>query len=141
MSIRKYLLISILLIMSSVGGLTIWSSYTESRHEVQELFDAQLARSARLLLSMAVADIREGHIHELQDLLQESVLRLEYQEEHKHEDDDAYEAGHYYETKLAFQVWDRHGNMLLRSANSPLMPFTNFQPGFSDKTINEIRGR
>ena len=136
MSLRKYLLFAILLIISTIGGITIWSSYQASRHEVQELFDAQLSRSARLLLSMAVADIREGHIRELQDLLLENQLRLESREHEGDEDEDDDSEGHHYEAKLAFQVWDHHGNMLLRSENAPLVPLSDHRRGYSDKSID-----
>ncbi len=141
MSLRKYLLFSLLLIIAGIGGVTIWSSYQASRHEVQELFDAQLSRSARLLLSMAVADIREGHIRELQDLLLENQLRLEVDGEERTPEEDAHFEGHEYEAKLAFQVWDVHGNMLLRSANAPLLPLTSQQPGYSDSIIEGTEWR
>jgi two-component system sensor histidine kinase QseC len=137
MSLRKYLLISILLIITTLGGMTVLSSYQASRHEVQELFDAQLSRSARLLLSMAVADIREGHISELQDLLLENQLRIESAE---YEEDEA-AGGHHYEAKLAFQVWDRHGNMVLRSVNAPLVPLSDQSQGYSDRTIDDTDWR
>lgn len=133
MSLRKYLLVSILLIISVVGGIIIWSSYKASRFEVQELFDAQLSRSARLLLSMAVADIREGDIHRLENLFRENAMHVPPLGSKEAVDHDT---GHYYETKLAFQIWDKHGNMLLRSATAPLAPFANFEPGYSDGNIN-----
>jgi len=135
MSLRNYLLVSILLIITGVGGITIWSSYKASRYEVQDLFDAQLSRSARLLLSMAITDIREGDIHKLQDMLKENAMHLKY-EIGTRKDAVNYKTGHNYETKLAFQVWDLSGNMLLRSANAPLAPFSNEEPGYSDRNID-----
>ncbi len=141
MSLRKYLLVSILLIISAIGGITLWSSYLSSRHEVEELYDAQLSRSARLLLSMAVADIREGHIRELQDLLQENQLRIEYEENYDDDFEQSTSKGHFYETKLAFQVWDQRGNMLLRSPNAPLVPLSDRPRGYGDKTIDGIGWR
>ena len=105
MSLRKYLLVSILLILSSVGGFTIWSSYRASEHEVQELFDAQLSRSARLMLGLAVAEIRDGHVDDLQAMILQNKLLLDkLQNNDMNEAHELSELGHYYELKLAFQV-------------------------------------
>ena len=41
-----------------------------------------------------------------------------YQIEGAH-DDEPNPLGHYYETKIAFQVWDAGGNLLVRSALAP----------------------
>jgi len=117
-------------------SVTVLSSYQASRHEVQELFDAQLSRSAKLLLSMAVADIREGHIGDLQDLLVENQLRIESNERQMED-----LRSHDYEAKLAFQLWDQHGNMLLRSVNAPLVPLSDQLQDYSDRTIDHTDWR
>ena len=41
-----------------------------------------------------------------------------------------------YEIKLAFQVWDNQGNMILRSGNAPLYPLTRQASGYSEQTID-----
>ena len=144
MSLRKYLLISILLILSTVGGATIWSSYRESLYEVQELFDAQLSRSARVLLGLTVTEAETGHLGELQHMILENRLILENDshgntEEYEEKEKNIF--GHYYELKLAFQVWDQHGNLVLRSANTPLQPLTDIEQGYSDTVINDTQWR
>lgn len=137
MSLRKYLLISILLILSSVGGFTIWSSYRASEHEVQELFDAQLSRSARLMLGLAVAEIRDGHVDELQEMILQNKLLLDkFQTDDMNESHESSELGHYYELKLAFQVWDKHGNLILHSGLAKFEPLTQMEHGFSDSVID-----
>lgn len=146
MSLRKYLLISILLILSTVGGATIWSSYRESLYEVQELFDAQLARSARVLLGLTITEAETGHLGELQHLILENRLIQENNngEHHEIEDQVGKEKkafGHYYELKLAFQVWDQHGNLVLRSANTPLEPLSDIEQGYSDKHLGNTQWR
>jgi len=143
MSLRKYLLISILLIISIVGGITIWSSYNDSVHEVQELFDAQLAQSARMILSLALTEMQQGHdVRKLQRMILLNKLQLEdkpHLDEEEHEEE--LEDGHFYESKLAFQVWDNYGNMMLRSANAPLEPLAENTRGFSDPLIDSIQWR
>ena len=99
--------------------LVIWigisyATYYQSRHEVEELFDAELAQVAGLL----------GQISATQKLLYsgvESKLKK-----------DIY--GHRYEKKIAFQIW-QNDRLVLHSANTPLEPLSS-TPGYSDQKIN-----
>ena len=139
MSLRKYLLISILLIITLITGVTVWSSYSESTREVKELFDAQLARSARLMLGLTLIEIRDGRLQELQSMILRNRLRLD---EHKYEDVEMVLTKEpIYEMKLAFQVWDNQGNMILRSGNAPLYPLTQQASGYSEQIIDTTHWR
>ncbi|MCW8956313.1 MAG: sensor histidine kinase N-terminal domain-containing protein, partial [Gammaproteobacteria bacterium] len=139
MSLRKYLLISILLVITLITGITVWSSYSESTHEVKELFDAQLARSARLMLGLTLIEIRDGGLKELQSMILRNRLRLD---EHKYEDVEMVLTKEpIYEMKLAFQVWDNQGNMILRSGNAPLYPLTQQASGYSEQSIGDTHWR
>lgn len=115
-----------------IGGTTIWGGYRASVHEVEELFDAQLSRSARLMLGLAMAEVSLGHIKQFSQGMQTNQLR-----QHKHQvEKEVYKLGHFYELKLAYQVWDSYGNMLLRSANAPLQPMSNLQQGYANQNFN-----
>jgi len=102
------LLLSATLLLWSVAA--IWS-YFGAHHEIDELHDAQLARSARILLSLVIQETDEGEIE------QGEVF-------HKHE------------RNIAFQVWDAAGKLLLRSPNAPEAPLAEEQDGFSDARID-----
>lgn len=142
MSLRKYLLVSIMLILSGVGGIAIWSSYRASVHEVQELFDAQLSRSARLMLGLAVAEIHDGHLDEIQDMIMQNKLQLDsLHDKDVNEAHESSELGHYYELKLAFQVWDKHGNLILHSGLAKFEPLSQKEHGYSDSTIDGLPWR
>ena len=142
MSLRKYLLISILLILTSVGGLAVWSSYNASVYEVEELFDAQLSRSASLMLALTVSEIRDGHLEEAQKVILNNQMRLNrLQENDPDELHESSELGHYYELKLAFQVWDKHGNLVLHSGLPRFEPLTQHEQGYSDNVIDDVRWR
>ena len=41
--------------------------------------------------------------------------------------------GHYYETKIAFQVWNADRHLLVRSASAPDAPFAPLAAGYSDQ--------
>ncbi len=100
-----------------LGGVAVaWSlmmlfSALDAHHEVDELFDAQLAQSAQTLLAMAGQDEDE----EIEDL---------GKVEHK------------YQRRLHFQIWHADGRLLLRSHNAPATPLTA-EIGFSETDNKE----
>jgi len=137
-SLRHYLLISILLALTVVGGVTIWGGYRASVNEVEELFDAQLSRSAQLMLGLALAEVNLGHMKEFSDGVKESRLSAR---DKLHIEQEVYQLGHFYELKLAYQVWDSYGNMLLRSENAPLQPMSNLHQGYANQSFNQQKWR
>ncbi len=95
-----------------LGGVAIaWLatmvfSYIDAHHEVDELFDAQLAQGAQTLLALAGHD--EGDdIEDLGDV------------------------AHKYQRRLRFQIWHADGKLLMRSHNAPDTPLTT-AAGFSE---------
>jgi len=114
-SIRGRLLI-ILLILFGLGWLVLAGlTYNSTRHETEELFDAQLAQSARVLLSLSVHELEE----EVPEQLEQAIIGLK--------------PGHAYEEKLAFQIW-KQDTLFLRSSNAPAAHMTG-TIGYSDQTI------
>ena len=103
-SLRAKLLLLLLAIISAAWMVTAGFIYFDAHHEIDELFDAQLAQSAQVLLAQAGHDLKDAR-----------------------EDDDGIAteiagAGHKYERKIAFQIRDEHGRLLLRSASAPAEP-------------------
>lgn len=137
-SLRNFLLISILLTLVIVGSITIWGGHRASVHEVEELFDAQLSRSARLILGLVVAEVHLGHVKEFSDGVTENSFKMA---DKKNIEREIYQQGHFYELKLAHQVWDSYGNMLIRSANAPLQPMSQLEQGYSDQFFNKNNWR
>jgi two-component system sensor histidine kinase QseC len=96
-----------------LGGVTAcwliamgWT-FIDLHHEVDELFDAQLAQSAQVLLAMGSHDADDDDLLELDGTLER------------------------HQRTLMFQVWDREGELVLRSANAPTTPLTD-EEGFSE---------
>jgi len=137
-SLRNFLLFSILLTMVLVGSVTIWGGYRASVHEVEELFDAQLSRTARVMLGLALAEVSLGHMKEFTDGVKENRLKVFDKQNIEQE---IYQQGHFYELKLAYQVWDSYGNMLLRSVNAPLQPMSDLQQGYANHQFNQQNWR
>lgn len=143
MSIRYHLILRLLIVSTLIVGGAAWFGYNDVKHETRELFDAQLARSARLLLSLVQADSGDINLSSIQRHLDQNQLQtddLEYEDEGEHdsehdEDNEELATGHIYETKLGFQIWDNEGNLLLKSANLPITEISDQTSGFSDNRI------
>lgn len=113
-SIRSRTLALVLGVLCIALTLISWRSYIDAQHEIEELFDAQLAQGARLLEGMVGRDLPPATRAALQQALDAALLV-----EHDPEDTAARVEGHRYETKLAFQVLDDRGQVLLHSASAP----------------------
>ena len=90
-------------------SLISWRSYRDARHEIEELFDAQLAQSARLVQGLVMREMEPQARQALQTALDAAVNARR----------DQGVPGHDYETKLGFQVYAEDGNSVLQSAGAP----------------------
>lgn len=125
-SIRRYLLRLLIGSISFIWLLGATFTYIETKHEVAELFDAQLAQSARSLLSVFRRDF--WALETEQQWFGRSGQILE--------DLSSHAKGHKYEKKLAFQLWTAAGVQVLRSDSAPLHPFSNLTNGYSEIEID-----
>lgn len=98
-------------------------SYIESNHELEELFDAELAQSTRIVQGLIrhLADTQS--LEQLSDTLEETLqlpgLGLTDEELEADQDEILPKgAGHKYEKKLAFEVWTPEGAPLLDTLNA-----------------------
>lgn len=143
-SIRRRLIANLLITIAFVSLITLGLSYNDARHEVQELFDAQLAQSGRVLQALLLPELLVGPSDDLQKLL-ERFTRLPSNGLEKYEDE-AHALGHEYERKLAFQVWNRDKQLLLHSATAPLVALSPnaldpVNRGFSDEIVGAFDWR
>lgn len=100
-SIRRRLLVILLGVFMATWLALAIGSYVSTRHEVEELFDAQLAQSARVLLALLQHEMEED-----EEEFDFSAPTLIYPDKHP------------YEEKLAYQAW-RGEKLVLRSPNAP----------------------
>ena len=105
-SLRRRLLGLLLGGVAAAWLATMVFSYIDAHHEVDELFDAQLAQAAQTLLALAGHD--EGD--DIEDLG---------------------DAAHKYQRRLRFQIWRGDGKLLIRSKNAPETALTATD-GFSE---------
>lgn len=115
-SLRLRLVLLLSVMLGVAWMVAAWFSHVEARHEVDKLFDAQLAQSAQVLLGTARHELHERS------------------ERHERGDGEI-PVAHDYEQKLAFQIWDESG-LLLRSETAPTSALADAAPGYRDVTIN-----
>jgi two-component system sensor histidine kinase QseC len=115
--------------------ISTWLSYRDSLTEANELFDAKLSQSARVLRALAERPLAE---HSEDAPLLVKVLDREME---GRGDELATPDGHAYETKLAFQVLSADGALLLRSDNAPTRPIAELRRGFGRHDIDGAEWR
>ncbi|HEX6320341.1 MAG TPA: ATP-binding protein [Burkholderiales bacterium] len=125
-SIQGVLLGGTVAVLLAVLGAAAWLGFDAGEEEASELFDARLATSARVLAALATAEppAAAGETAIV-------VALPAWIEPEKH--DEPSPLGHYYETKIAFQVLDGEGRLLMRSASAPEQAFAPLVPGFSTR--------
>jgi len=136
-SIRRRLLITLLLAISFVSGTTVLLSYFDAQHEVQELFDAELAQSAKVLQALLLPELMQGDEAQLKTL---SYLMQNFPPVIIESEEEAGLYGHEYERKIAFQVWDKNKKLVLKSLSAPEEPLSvaglePFHRGYSDEYV------
>ncbi len=113
-SLRAHLLVMLLAATSLVWLAAALWSYEDARHEAEELLDAQLAQSARLLMAQTR--------HELEEEGAEHLTALDFMDDTEL---------HPSEQRLQFRILDTEGRHLLSSANAP-PTLTGQTSGYAD---------
>jgi two-component system sensor histidine kinase QseC len=146
-SIRRRLLVLLTVLLSGVWGLAAYFTYRAARHEVTEVYDANLVQNARVVVALLrheaaeARDIQEK-VRQLQSELNDDLRRFpvlaNMLEEHLKNGEAALsdhftadsQPGHPYESRIAVLGRQSNDTILLRSPNAP--DFGSAEPGFSD---------
>lgn len=141
-SIRKRLLIIILLLIAATSSISMWRSYSDARYEIQEIFDAQLSHTAKLLQSIILSAITEQNPENIQEILSQ----ITSPSEQLYGNFESGKYGHLYEKKISFQLWSHTGDIILHSSSAPEIPLSGQGPdndkgGYSDNSFNNITWR
>lgn len=107
-SLRQRTLWRVMLLLLVGSGLLALYNYHDSRHEINEVYDAHLAQNARLLQGIMSLPVQEQSRDELYRAFDEALSKAGH---HK--------VGHRYESKLAFQVWADDGGLLVHTPSAP----------------------
>lgn len=132
-SIRARTLVLVLGLLSVSMTLISYKSYRDANHEIEELFDAQLAQTARLLQGMLGLDRSLAARQRLQ-----ASLDAAFAGQRQALVDGAPRSGHPYESKLAFQVLDAQGQSLLQSASAPVALLSQLRQQLAESQGTEV---
>ncbi len=129
-----WLLLGTLAVVMAAAGLL---SYRAGLQEAGEMFDARLVQSTRVLVSLVDEPLSELNAFPGEPI----VLRGWHGEAHGVGEALAFNDGHAYENKLAFQVWDAQGRLLLRSDSAPARPLATLEAGYEDVVVDGAHWR
>lgn len=115
-SIRRRTLMLVLGLLGLTLSLISYWSYGDARHEVEEVFDAELLQTARLVAGLVGRDMAVTERRALQAALDEAIGGQDSVGQ-------AWVDAHQYEGKLGLLVMDGQGVALLHSASSPVSAF------------------
>jgi len=130
-SIERFLLIVISLLFTVYIGSAYLLGKYQTRHEVNEIFDPQLAHSAFLLFDLldeSVASIDQSSNNLPVIYHNFSGRKKEKQPTLHHSTEDP---NFIYENKFAYQVFNDAGKLLIKSGSAPDKPLSNKTKGFS----------
>jgi two-component system sensor histidine kinase QseC len=160
LSIRLLLLAGSAIILLGVLGSTVWLAVVSGRDEADELFDARLATSARVLDSLMARQIEHATLSSPLVMDLPAPIRARARAHEKaleaganmsfswqlqnwlfgHHDVET-SLGHEYETHIAYQIWSEGeagaAALLARSSSAPAAPFAPLRKGFSDHTLED----
>ena len=120
-SIRRQVLVWVMGFLVLALLIMMVISYQRALHEIEEIFDAELAQTAKLVSKLALADIdSKGTVFTVGAGQDKSIK-------------------HKYEKYISYQVW--HGNsLMLKSARAPDQALGS-KSGFQDVTIDKQQWR
>lgn len=137
-SIRKFLLINLLLAITITTTLTAIGNYYLDQKDIQEHLDNLMAVSALSYQALLGDDLHQRPLNQIQSALETIPNKIEnfYQRRFLNESPPKN-----YLDKFNFQVWTNGGKLLLHSANAPKLPLAADQDGFSDKLVSKQKWR
>jgi len=115
-SLRQLLLVSLLSASMLIWGVAAYLNYKVTRDEVANLFDAELAQSAKVLNAFVEILHREGSLSGHWSQEQEKADEILH----------SYALKRKFKNKSAFQLWSEDDGLLQRSENEPVFSVHGF---------------
>lgn len=119
-----------------VGGLfSGYANYTDSQEEVEELFDAEMAQMARTLQGIFSSYLQSPSLNQAKEPLTYEDHTDLFPAENPKEGEENHEItayGHRYEKKLAFQIWQQPGTLLIQTRSAQTIQLPMQPEGFSN---------
>ncbi|MBH3372620.1 sensor histidine kinase [Pseudomonas juntendi] len=129
-SLRRRTLWRVMLLLLLGTGLLTLYNYHDSRHEINEVYDAHLAQNARLLQGVMSLPVQGGSREAMYQAFNDALAQAGH-----------HRVGHPYESKLAFQVWGEGGVLLVHTPSAPQLSLPPSEPGFYDFSSGDRQWR
>jgi two-component system sensor histidine kinase QseC len=137
-SIRKFLLINLLLAITITTTLTAIGNYYLDQKDIQEHLDTLMAISALSYQALLGDDMHKRPLNKIQDSLEVIPQTIENFYKHRFLNDLPPKN---YLDKFNFQVWTNGGKLLLHSSTAPKVPLVSDIDGFNDKMLGDQKWR
>ncbi|MCE3043937.1 ATP-binding protein [Legionella sp. 16cNR16C] len=137
-SIRKFLLINLLLAITITTTLTAIGNYYLDQKDIQEHLDTLMAVSALSYQALLGDDLHQRPLAKIQDALEVIPEKIENYYQRRFLNDLPPKN---YMDKFNFQVWTNGGKLLLHSPTAPKIPLTSEIDGFSDRFLSNQKWR
>lgn len=137
-SIRKFLLINLLLAITITTSLTAIGNYYLDQKDIKEHLDTLMAISALSYQALLGDDLHQRPLDTIQTTLETIPDKIKHY--YQNPLINPQEKAHYLD-KFNFQVVKNNGDLLLHSSNAPELPLVAGKEGFSDKYIQHKKWR
>lgn len=136
-SIRRFLLINLLLAITITTTLTAIGNYYLDQKDIQEHLDTLMAVSALSYQALLGDDLHHRPLKKIQNALEIIPQKIDryYQQYFKERTPE------HFIDRFNFQVWSNSGKLLLHSTTAPIIPLTTATDGFSDEKIGNQEWR
>ncbi len=134
-SIRKFLLINLLLGVVLMTVISTLSNLVLNEQEVQQQLDAELLQdniALQAIIGTKNSDQQFAYLNDNIHKLPELLRQLRYFKDQDKPIHSPYLANH-----VEFQIWSPDNKLLISSPNAPLTDLSLDQEGFSNRTINQ----
>lgn len=137
-SVRKFLLVNLLLAMIMTTTMTAIGNYFLDQKDIQEHLDTMMAISTLIFEALLNENLQHTRLAETQENLDQIPDRLNYYYQDPHLNEllppSLYK-------KFNFQVWNDKNELLLHSAGNTGINIINSEEGFKDININHKKWR
>jgi len=123
-SLKRFFIVSLFSLLGLSILITVLITQLVIVNEVDELYDAQMAQTSRILQSFLNRPIDEIDYDKLNSSLLSALNNF------TDGDDERHATGHGYENKLAVQLWDEEGNLLVKTPTAPMYLLSPLQSGY-----------
>lgn len=137
-SIRKFLLINLLLAITITTTLTAIGNYYLDEKDIKEHLDIIMAVSALSYQALLGDDLYKRPLKQIQSNLDNIPTELV---EYFSNPNFGEQTTLHYLNKFNFQILDKNGTVLLKSSTAPNVALTSTQYGFHDKIIDNKKWR